>query len=146
MRSINIKQINFNTRPLTGATLQTGPSPSLKCSAPIRLKMPPKAGGGAAAKARAAATAAAVAQQRKVEHRRERRGALVDLNALTDELGAGAAAVDPRTSTPQEVERTSYIVQARCRELPFVERLRVIVARWVGNGGDSKQSLHQPST
>ena len=104
--------------------------------------MPPKGGRGggrgAAAKARAAAAAAS---QRKIDHRRQRRAALVDLNALADELGAGAAVVDPRTSTPEEVERTIYIVQARCRELPLVERLRGIVERWKANGGRLQAEL-----
>ena len=77
--------------------------------------MAPKAGRGAprgaAAKARAAAAAGA---RRKVDHRRERRAALVDLNTLAEELGAAAAQVHARTAAAAEVERTIYVVQARC--------------------------------
>ena len=39
---------------------------------------------------------------------------MVDLNTLAEELGAAAAQVHARTAAAAEVERTIYVVQARC--------------------------------
>ena len=58
--------------------------------------MAPK-GATRAARAKAKAAAAA-AQARKVAKKRLRRAALQAFNALAEEVGAGAAQVDPRTS------------------------------------------------
>ena len=55
--------------------------------------------------------------------------------------GTRSTAVDSRTCTPEEVKGTIYIAQARCREPLLVERLRVIVDRWVGNGGRLQAQL-----
>ena len=103
--------------------------------------MAPKQGRGAAAKAKAAAQAAA---ERKVEKKRQRRAALQAFNTLAEEVGAGAGQVDPRTATPEEVERAIYVVQARCRELPLATRLREVVEQWVANGGRLQAQLAPP--
>ena len=104
--------------------------------------MAPKAGRGVgrAAAAKAKAAAAAVLR-RKVEHRRERRAALQDLNTLADELGAAAVQVHVKTVAAAEVERTIYVVQARCRTAELLARLRAIVDKWVANGGKLQAEL-----
>ena len=61
--------------------------------------MAPKQARRAVAKAKAQAKAAAAAAvARKVAKKKLRRAALQALNGLAEEVGAGAAQVDPRTS------------------------------------------------
>ena len=79
--------------------------------------MAPKQGRGAVAKARAQAKAAAAAALvRKVEKKRQRRVALQALNDLADEVGAGAAQVDPRSPFPAkawEESRDAYTARLK---------------------------------
>ena len=117
---------------------QTGAGPWFQISRHFWPKMAPKSHRRGAAKAKAAAKAASA---RKVAHRRERRAALCDLNALADEVGAGAVQLDTRTCAPADVERAIYIVQARCQEAALAQRLRLAVQRWVDNGGKLEAQL-----
>ena len=56
-------------------------------------------------------------------------------------LGAAAVQVHVKIAAAAEVERTIYVVQARCRTAELLARLRAVVDRWVANGGKLQAEL-----
>ena len=107
--------------------------------------MPPKLqrrgrGGAAAAKARAVAEAV----RRKNAKRDARRAALLVLNEIADEVGAGAAQLDPRSASAACVEQAIHVLEPRCQQPALAARLRAAVRSWVDNGGRLQATLAEP--
>ena len=73
-----------------------------------------------------------------------RRAALLQLNALAEEVGAAAAQVDPRTAPAADVERAIHVLEPRCQQPVLADRLRTAVQAWVDNGGQLQAELAPP--